>query len=178
MPGGVSVEVLILVLPPIWEGLELVYLSRPGDLCCGGVGNHKVCLNTTGICPYRSHSKKASKNGCEREQDLSMFNDGAIKTERAFEEKIGALATAKKVIQEIFYPARIKERDDSTPVIDSIREIQAFLQNIENPQEAVKYLNVINPINEPTGYNIQLKLTLKNQAELVDILVQTVSGVI
>ena len=39
-------------------------------------------------------------------------------------------------------------------------------------------LNVINPIDDPTGYDIQLKLTLKTQAQLVDMLVQNVSGFI
>ena len=39
-------------------------------------------------------------------------------------------------------------------------------------------LNVINPSDYLTGHAIQLKLTLKTQAQLVHILVQTVSGVI
>ena len=39
-------------------------------------------------------------------------------------------------------------------------------------------LNVINTIDDPTRHDIKLKLTLNTQAHLVDILVQTVSGVI
>ena len=39
-------------------------------------------------------------------------------------------------------------------------------------------LNAINPIDDPTGHDLQLKLTLKYQSQLVDILVQNVSGVI
>ena len=58
-PGGVSNEVLIPVLPPILEVPELVYLRRPGDLCCGGVIKQKVCLNISVTCLYESHSKKA-----------------------------------------------------------------------------------------------------------------------
>ena len=49
----------ILVLPPIFEGPELVYLQRPGELCGGGVRKQKVFLSITGTCLYESHSKKA-----------------------------------------------------------------------------------------------------------------------
>ena len=51
-------------------------------------------------------------------------------------------------------------------------------QTLAKPQEAVNDLNVINTIDDPTSNNLQLKLTLKFQSQLVDILVQTVSGVI
>ena len=49
----------ISVLPPIFEGPELVYLQRPGELCGGGVRKQKVFLSITGTCLYESHSKKA-----------------------------------------------------------------------------------------------------------------------
>ena len=49
-----------------------------------------------------------------------MFNDGAINTERKFEENMYALITSKKVLQSLRSPARIKEREDSTSLIDSI----------------------------------------------------------
>ena len=58
--GGVSDKVSIPVLPPILEVPELVYLRRPGELCCGAVGNQKVCFNITGTCPYGLPSKKHS----------------------------------------------------------------------------------------------------------------------
>ena len=58
--GGLSGEVSILVLPPILENLELVYLRGPGWFFCGGVVNQKVCLNIAFTLPYESHSKKAS----------------------------------------------------------------------------------------------------------------------
>ena len=38
----------------------MVYFCRSGGLCCGGVGNNKVCLKISGTFPVGSHSKKAS----------------------------------------------------------------------------------------------------------------------
>ena len=55
-----SNKVSILVPPPILEGTELVYLRRPGELCCGDVVNQKVFLNITVTRPYRSQSKKSA----------------------------------------------------------------------------------------------------------------------
>ena len=107
-----------------------------------------------------------------------MFDDGAIKTERAFEEKIEALTTAKKVMRALRSPARIKEREDSTSVINSITVFMGLLQTLANHEKTVNALNVINNINEPTGHAIKLKLTLKTQAQFVYILVQKMSGVI
>ena len=37
---------------------------------------------------------------------------------------------------------------------------------------------LINLVDDPNGHEIQLKLTLNTQAQLVDVLVQTFSGVI
>ena len=63
-------------------------------------------------------------------------------------------------------------------VIDNVTELQGFLQTLMKPQEAVNALNVINPIDDTTGHDLQLKLTLKYQDQLVYILVQNLSGVI
>ena len=107
-----------------------------------------------------------------------MFNYRSIKTERVFEENIDALATDNNFVQALFSPVRIKEREDSTSVIDSITSLQGFLQTLAKPQETLNALNVINPIGDPTGHDIRLKLNFKTQYHLVDVLVQTVSGVV
>ena len=106
-----------------------------------------------------------------------MFNYGAVKNERLFEENINALNTAKKFMQAILSPTCIKEREYSTSAIDNITELQGFLHTLVNPQEDVNALNVINPIDEPTGNELQLNMDLKSQAQLVDILVQNLCGV-
>ena len=119
-----------------------------------------------------------NKTGCDWAQEFSMFDNGAIKTEHAFEEKIDTIATAKRVIQVSQYPACIKERKYSTSVIDIITGLQGLLQTLANPEKYVNGLNFINPSNDSTRHDIQLNFTLKTQAQLVDTLVQTVSGVI
>ena len=63
-------------------------------------------------------------------------------------------------------------------MIDSIKVLQVLFQTLVKPEEPVNALNSIDTINDPTGHDIQLKLILKTQAQLVDILVQTVSGII
>ena len=49
-----------------------------------------------------------------------MFVGGAINAECAFEENIGAVATAKKVMQALRSPTAIKECEDYASVIDII----------------------------------------------------------
>ena len=46
------------------------------------------------------------------------------------------------------------------------------------PQEDLDSLNVINIVDDPSGHDMQFKLTLNNQAQLLYFLVKTVSGVI
>ena len=116
--------------------------------------------------------------GSDWAQEFSLFDDGAVNTERAIEENIDALATAKRVMWTFCSPARIKERKYSTSVIDSIIGIQGFIHTLVKPEESVEYLDIINPINDHTKHSIQLNFTLKTQDWLVDVLVQTVSGVI
>ena len=60
------------------------------------------------------------KTVCDWTQKISMFDDGAIKTEREFEKDIDALATTKKVMQVLRSLVHIKEREYSTSMIDSI----------------------------------------------------------
>ena len=72
-----------------------------------------------------------------------MFDDFAIKTELAFEEKFDALATAKKVIQALRFHARINYREDSTSMIDSITGLQGLLQTLANYKEDVNALYTI-----------------------------------
>ena len=61
---------------------------------------------------------------------------------------------------------------------DSITELQGLLHTLEKPQEVANALNAINHIGDPTRHDIQLKLILKTQAQLVYIFVKTVYGVI
>ena len=56
-------------------------------------------------------------NGCDWAQELSMFNDGSINTEHAFEENIDTFAAAKKFMQALHCTARIKEHKYCTPVV-------------------------------------------------------------
>ena len=74
--------------------------------------------------------------------------------------------------------ARIKDHQYSMSIIYGIIELQGFLRTLVKPQEARNALNVINPIDDPTGHDIQLKLTLKTQSKFIDVLVQTFSGAI
>ena len=60
------------------------------------------------------------KTGCDWAQELSMFNDGYVKTEYTFEENIYTLTTSKKSMQELHSHMRIKKLQDSTYIIDSI----------------------------------------------------------
>ena len=156
--------------------MGLVYLCRPGELCCGFVVNKKVCLKIYGTCPVGSHSNKYSmpvegpmmmvrsavnqvkvraslnplistvgvdegfiescikKTGCDWAQELSMFNYGYVKTEHVFEENIEALTTSKKSMHVLHSHVCIKERQDSTSILDSITELQGFLQTLAKPQ--------------------------------------------
>ena len=107
-----------------------------------------------------------------------MFNYGAVNNEHMFEENIYSLTTANKFMQKLCSPAHIYGHEYSMSVIDDVTELQGFLQTLVKPQGAVNALNVINPIDDTTGHDLQLKLTLKYQDQLVDILVQNVSGVI
>ena len=88
-----------------------------------------------------------------------MFNYGAVNTELMFEENIYSLTTSNKVIQAICSPARIYGHEYSMSVIENVTELQGFLQTLVKPQEAVNALNVINPIDDPTRHDLQLKLT-------------------
>ena len=115
---------------------------------------------------------------CDWAQEFSMFDDVAVKNDYVFEENIDALATDKKVVRALQSPVCIKEREDSASVIDSITGLQRLLQTLVETEEAVNALNVINPIDDPTRNDIQLKLTLKTQTQFIDLFVQKVSGVI
>ena len=91
----------------------------------------------------------------------------------------------KKILTHLPHPRRSCRRYAPLCVLrsvkilrDSITELQGLLHTLEKPQEAANALNSIHHIDDPTGHDIQLKLSLKTQAQLVYIFVKTVSGVI